>query len=272
MPTASSTTTSRRGVASPARQASTAERDDRIKAHLDLVREMARSVRARSIGRGVALDDLVAYGAEGLLDAAASFDATRGVPFIAFARHRIRGAIIDGIRAQCWFRRRAHGDAEIARGRDFGGAENLSRLLGRPAIVRVGNGSHASEDLAFEIAEAGQGMRWNGRRMVLPPLVEENTLGLLAAQQLRVLPVRERRLLELCYYQGKTLTEAAHELGFRRSWASRLHRRALARLRAAIEKSIPSPYRHKGLGEMAIPAPAGGSVIDVARSPAGRRR
>jgi RNA polymerase sigma factor for flagellar operon FliA len=249
MPTASSTTTSRRGVASPARQASTAERDDRIKAHLDLVREMARSVRARSIGRGVALDDLVAYGAEGLLDAAASFDATRGVPFIAFARHRIRGAIIDGIRAQCWFRRRAHGDAEIARERDFGGAENLSRLLGRPAIVHVGHGSHASEDLVFELAEAGQGMRWNGRRMILPPLVEESALASVAVDQLRVLPLREQRLLELCYYQDKTLTEAAQELGFQRSWASRLHTQALARLRAAMRPNIASPYRPKRSGK-----------------------
>ena len=55
------------------------------------------------------MDDLIAYGAKGLLDAASTFDEARGVPFIAFARHRIRGAMVDGIRAQCWFSRRAAG-------------------------------------------------------------------------------------------------------------------------------------------------------------------
>jgi RNA polymerase sigma factor FliA len=247
-----------RGPASPdrARQASTAERDDRIKAHLDLVRDIARSVRARSIGRGVALDDLVAYGAEGLLDAAASFDATRGVPFIAFARHRIGGAIVDGIRAQCWFRRRTQDDLEIARIRDLDVADGPSRP-GRPVILHFGHGSHATEDLSFEIAQADQGTRWNGRRMILPPRVEENPLASLAADHLGLLPVRERRLLELCYYHGKTLTEAARELGFRRAWASRLHARALATLRATIEAKPPSPYRqNRHCGDVSQRRPA----------------
>ena len=55
------------------------------------------------------------------------------------------------------------------------------------------------------------------------------------AAQLRHLPERERHLIELCYYEGKTLNQAAAETGFRRCWASRLHARALATLRAAIE-------------------------------------
>src|SRR4029079_1647802 len=45
-------------------------RDERIKAHLDLVKSIAREIRARPLGRGIELDDLVAYGAIGLVEAA----------------------------------------------------------------------------------------------------------------------------------------------------------------------------------------------------------
>jgi DNA-directed RNA polymerase specialized sigma24 family protein len=61
------------------------------------------------------------------------------------------------------------------------------------------------------------------------------------AAQLRHSPARARRLIELCYYEGKTLSKAAAEMGFRHSWASRLVARALVTLRAAIEEQ--SSYR-----------------------------
>ena len=73
------------------------ERDERIKAHLHVVRSVARAIRLSSLGRGVELEDLVAYGAKGLVEAAARFDDAKGIPFVAFARHRIRGAILDAM-------------------------------------------------------------------------------------------------------------------------------------------------------------------------------
>lgn len=52
----------------------TRARDERIKAHLDLVKSIAGDVRARPLGRGIELDDLVAYGAIGLVEAATRFE------------------------------------------------------------------------------------------------------------------------------------------------------------------------------------------------------
>ena len=63
----------------------TRARDERIKAHLDLVKSIAGDIRGRPLGRGIELDDLVAYGAIGLVEAATRFEE-RGVPFSAFAR------------------------------------------------------------------------------------------------------------------------------------------------------------------------------------------
>ena len=77
----------------------TRARDERIEAHLDLVKSMAGEIGGRPLGRGIDLDDLVGYGRIGLVEAATRFEE-RGVPFSAFARPRIYGAIVDSIRTQ----------------------------------------------------------------------------------------------------------------------------------------------------------------------------
>jgi len=188
------------------------ERDERIKAHLHVARSVARAIRLSAIGRGVELEDLFAYGAQGLVEAAARFAGAKGIPFVAFARHRIRGVILDGIRTQHW--------------------------LGRRAYRRFQSGPTPGDVQFVEIAEwvdVSGDARWNGRRMAELSNAEDDSLQVLVAAQLRHLPERERRLIELCYYEGKTLSQAAAEMGFRRSWASRLVARALVALRAAIE-------------------------------------
>jgi len=68
-----------------------------LEAGLALVQAIARQVHASF--RGVlSRDDLVSLGHEGLVDATLRFEPGRGVEFKAYASHRIRGAIIDGMR------------------------------------------------------------------------------------------------------------------------------------------------------------------------------
>src|SRR5262249_35923924 len=88
--------------------ASGGSRNERVEAHLDLVPSIARGYRCYGRAHGIEFEDLIAYGRRGLLDAASRFDATNGAPFRAFARPRIHGAIIDGIRREGWFARRAY--------------------------------------------------------------------------------------------------------------------------------------------------------------------
>ena len=200
------------------RGASRVERDERIKAYLHIVRSVARAIRLSSLGRGVEMEDLVGYGAKGLVEAAARFDGGRGIPFVAFARHRIRGAILDGIRTEHRLGRRAY-----------------ERLQSDPTI-----GDVQFVELG-ERAEAPGDARWNGRHMAQLPCAEDDSLEVLVGAELARLPERERRLIELCYFEGKTLEQAASVMGFRRSWASRLLARALEALRAAV-----SPVRAAG--------------------------
>jgi RNA polymerase sigma factor for flagellar operon FliA len=195
----------------------TRARDERITAYLDLVKSIATDIRGRPLGRGVDLDDLVAYGRIGLVEAATRFEE-RGVPFSVFARPRIYGAIVDGIRTQHWFGRRADRRLRVDR-------------VGHDWQVAVGADHHARNDV-----------RRNGRPMVCPrPEAEDVTEQVAVA--LQGLPVLERRVVELHHYEEKTITQAAKELRIGRPRASRLHARALVALRAAVENATSYPYR-----------------------------
>jgi RNA polymerase sigma factor for flagellar operon FliA len=235
-------------------------RNQRVEAHLDLVPSIARTYRCHARGHGIELEDLVAYGRRGLLDAAWRFDPTNGAPFRAFARPRIHGAIIDGIRREGWFGRRAyrpgsaHGSSVVDR------AANDPRSVATPpsglTIIYAEQRTRAGgEDWIGDVAppaEGGHVAGWNGRRMVQVPVDGGPPLQALATY-LPLLPARERRRIDLCYYQEKTLSQAAGEMGFRRSWASRLHARALTRLRAAMQ--VPSPTaRTSAIGNDQWPA------------------
>ena len=63
-------------------------------------------------------DDLIAFGYQGLLEARSRFDSSRGVQFNTFAYYRVRGAIIDGVRAMAFLPRRAHERLKMAEAAD----------------------------------------------------------------------------------------------------------------------------------------------------------
>ncbi len=73
-------------------------RQSRLLAMLPLVKRIALKIRER-LPAHVDVDDLCANGVVGLVDAVAKFDASKKVKLETYARHRIRGAILDGLRA-----------------------------------------------------------------------------------------------------------------------------------------------------------------------------
>ena len=68
-----------------------------LEAHAGLVRHIAHSM-VRQLSATIDLDDLVSYGTFGLVDAVERFDPQHGARFATYATHRVRGAIIDGMR------------------------------------------------------------------------------------------------------------------------------------------------------------------------------
>jgi RNA polymerase sigma factor for flagellar operon FliA len=198
-----------------------------IAAHEKMVHSLAHRLR-RELSLSGELDDLIAFGFGGLLEAHHRFDPDRGVQFQTFAYHRVRGAMLDGVRKMAHLPRRAH-----------------ERL--QASSERVPTAAPAGFDRVFMQMSAGltTGTVLQGRFAEESPeallLKNESIASLLGA--LPRLSPRQRILVRGFYFEGRSIDSMARELGISKSWASRLHTSALRALREAIEPSEPKVGR-----------------------------
>jgi len=221
---------------------------ERFNAELELVEIVARQV-GRSIGRGIELDDLLGYGREGLLDAARRFDPSRGVPFRAYANYRVRGAIIDGVRAMSRLPRRAHERLNaLAAANQYGEGAVEDAQAPAPPGQRPADAERGLEDHLAGMATAmamglltPTGRGEDGEHIGLADADPEQAVAeaeLLAAVRDAIadLPPEEAELVRRHYLQGERFDHVAAELGLSKSWASRLHTRAIGRLSKRLRK------------------------------------
>jgi len=190
-----------------------------IAQHEKMVRGLASRLRRELSLRGD-LDDLIAFGFGGLLEAKHRFDPGRGVRFQTFAYHRIRGAMLDGVRQMAEMPRRAHERLRDEReNRPTAAPTALDKAFTRMSASLIG-GTLMQGRFGDESPEA-----------VL--LKNESVAGLLRA--LAALPERQRILVRGFYFEGRSIDAMARELGISKSWASRLHTGALQTLRESLE-------------------------------------
>ncbi len=207
--------------------------------HAGLVRSIALKMRAQFDLRDE-LDDLVSAGYLGLVEARGRFDESRGVPFASFAYYRIRGAIIDHVRKSAVLPRRAYGHLKQAEAMDSV-AEHVGEVRAAdPAsrtdleqTVRTLDDTLSKITASFVLACVGQD------ETVHADTPEEFCLAGEQAARLRraveALPDRERALVIGHYFEGRRFDEVAAEVGVSKSWASRMHTKALERLRVNLE-------------------------------------
>jgi RNA polymerase sigma factor for flagellar operon FliA len=221
------------------------KRERLVEEHLPFVRALASGLRGE-LPPSVEFEDLVAYGTQGLLEAAERYDGAHGTSFTTFAYYRVRGAMVDGLRRMGGLPR-----AEWARARiEDHAAAYLSDLVARepPPRRRPPSLEEELRDLAgalggvttalltaIEASEAGEG----GEAADEAPPPDERLALRRAASGVRAvlpsLPEKERRLIELYYFEERTLEEAGAALGLSKSWTSRLHARAIELLSQALE-------------------------------------
>lgn len=189
-----------------------------IAQHERMVHGLANRLRRELSLRGD-LDDLIAFGFGGLLEARHRFDPARGVQFQTFAYHRVRGAMLDGVRKMSQLPRRAHERFQAA-------AETTPTAAPTAldkAFRRMG---------ALSTATVLQG-RFGNETPEAVLLKNESITRLL--QALPSLSPRQRVLVRGFYFEGRSIDAMARELGISKSWASRLHTNALRELRDALD-------------------------------------
>ncbi len=226
-----------------AQQADSPEVLERFHRGLPMVKMLAQRLR-KTLGRSAELEDLMAYGQAGLLEAARRYDASRGVPFKAFATFRIRGAMLDGVRQLSHLPRRVH-----ERLRSIQSAQQFSEGMVEDAFAPAPPGQ-SPQDIERRLMDhlAAMATAMATGLIAEPAIDEQGTATLVDSQltpeelsqqrqllervegALRQLPEQEQTLIRRHYFEGERFDALAKELGLSKSWASRLHSRAIGRL------------------------------------------
>ena len=209
----------------PAEWVDTPEMVARFQEGLSLIEAHALSV-ARRIGPGCTVDDLRGFGREGLLDAARSFNDSRGVPFERWASMRIRHSIIDGLRRWGAMPLRARQRLQAPRQSVAPESAAEGRSPGRDHPT---SSAHAPRWVALEEHDGVDSLREGIDGFGLTPedVLEKAELASLVRAIVSKLPSLERALIERSYFSGLTLAQAAASIGVSRSWAHRVHAQAM---------------------------------------------
>ena len=214
--------------------------------------------------------DLISYGLLGLISAIERFDTSRNIKFETYAVLRIKGSILDELRALDWVPRSVRADA--------GSIERASvRLAHR--LRRAPRNREIAEELGIPIKKLHES-RWHISRSsivaldelrrashesddpvalletihdpnALDPALEMDSHELKAhlADAIANLPEKEKVVIALYYYEDLTLREIGEVLGVTESRASQLRTKAMLRLKArlgAAEHFGPRARRHDG--------------------------
>ncbi len=213
----------------------------RLNEGFDLVDVLARQM-GRQFGHYVAYDDLVSQGREALLLAARSYDPDRGVPFRRWANLRVRGSLIDAVRSSGTLPRRVYRKLRAAQAADRiheASGEEQAPATPQDADKKV---TDQLGSAAMAMAMAFLAMRSDDaldrvedpdstpEELVARTEVLESIRAAIAER-----PDAERHLLERHYFQDVNFDEAARELGLSKSWASRLHARAIEGVARALK-------------------------------------
>ena len=231
----------------------TSARDELILNYSPLVKYVAGRL-ASSLPQTVDTADLISYGIFGLIDAIEKFDLGRAIKFETYAIARIKGAIIDELRAMDWVPRSVRSRAREIEGAYVALENQLRRVPSDQEVADYIGISlkdfHAvltklsyTSVVSFEELWVG-GEREDGQsaigsikdeRAEDPVAIFENAeIKEILASAIDRLPEREKTVIALYYYEGLTLKEIGQVLGVTESRVSQLHTKAVLRLRARL--------------------------------------
>jgi len=229
------------------------ERERFILEYLPLVRGIAGQIKSR-VPAHLELEDLVNAGVLGLLDAMEKFDPGKNTQFRTYAEFRIRGAILDELRARDWLPRSIRDKVNQIESV----VQSLEKRLCRAPKVK-----EVAKELGLSLEQAHFWLARYGtmnlvcldelleRSQLMPEDLEEwlwdsesgnpfeATLGKelreLVADELENLPETDKKVLSLYYLENLNLKEIGEVLGVTEGRVSQIHTQALLRLRQRVQ-------------------------------------
>ena len=228
-----------------------------IKEYAPMVKYVANRIAMR-LPPHVEVDDLISVGVLGLIDAIDKYDSTRGAKFKTYAEFRVRGAILDELRALDWVPRsirqkasavekvvrsleaklrRLPEDDEVAKEMDMS-LDQFYRTIDETKSVPV----FSLEDLgiAKESGEQQSLLDCLAGKADADPQTQIRLIELkeIIAKAIDTLPEKERLMVSLYYYEELTMKEIGAVLDITESRVSQIHSKAVLHLRTKLKSII----------------------------------
>jgi RNA polymerase sigma factor FliA len=208
--------------------------EELLEKYTPLVRSIAYQIKQR-LRIPLEIDELVQDGRIGLMEAAERFDSKLGVSFKTFAYYRIKGAMYDSLRKMDVITRRGNSRMmfEAAATEFLSDETNRGSTEPRKATIKdemneVAGLISGLVPIYLLTSDAVDRLEQRGKSPDQQLAFKQQKAELKKA--LQQLPAKERQLLEYHYYEDLTLEQAASRLGLSKSWASRLHAKAILKL------------------------------------------
>ena len=230
------------------------ERTQLIQEYMPLIRFIAKKICVR-LPANIDMEDLVSNGMIGLMDAVDKYDSTRDNKFKTYAEFRIRGAILDGLRAQDWVPRSVRDKAKMLE-RSY---THLESKLGRPPTERetakhlglttkefygLLNQVQPVNVLSIDSVSSFSNMDRKSFFHILQgehdPFSHLNVKSVKTSikKMIAELPERQRIVLSLYYYEGFNLRKIGSIIGVTESRVSQLHAQAIQRLKVKLQQEF----------------------------------
>jgi len=188
-----------------------------LEEYTPLVRKIAGGFQ-RKLPRNVLREDLLAAGMSGLWDAIRRHGDTAGETFEWYVRVRVRGAILDELRAQDWLPRRARAAAASA-------SAESGEYVPPPAVVRLDDVSEWEQSRCLSDMSSSE--------TAVAAKFTQETLS----KAVELLPERERHIVSAHYFKGVKFKDLGAELGVSEPRISQLHSRAMRRLKVLMAEA-----------------------------------
>lgn len=228
------------------------QKDKLIMEYAPLIKFIAQKIAVR-LPSNIELDDLISSGVIGLMDAIEKYDPTRDNKFKTYAEFRIRGSILDELRAQDWVPRsvrdkskmldrtfvnleaelgRSPTDEEVCEKLDITIEEfhDLVNQVRPVSVLSIDDAATFSNVDKKSILNLLEGCKLNN------PFNQLNLKSVkeVVTKSIEDLPERQRLVLSLYYYEDLNLKEIGKILRVTESRVSQLHAQAITRLRAKL--------------------------------------